>query len=301
MTNILNDFTSNWYALAIASALSLGLYDLCKKLAVAKNRVMPVLFWATLAGTIFMVGATVAGGNWHLFRCTWQEWLLVLLKSTIVAVSWIAGYFALHDLPISIAAPVRASAPVWAVCGGVLFFGERPSWMQLLGMAVVFTGYWLFSNVGRAEGFSWRNRGVRMVIAATLAGAGSALYDRFLMGTLRLDPNMVQLHFSIDLVALLGLAWLLQPRVAFMAEEQPFRWRWAIPAIGVLLIAADWLFFHAIAVPGSQIGVLSVLRRCSVAVSFLAGAWYFRERFLAKKSLALLFVIAGVIILGIFK
>lgn len=292
----------NWYLLILLSAVSLGLYDFCKKHGVAKNRVMPVLFFATLCGTVFMCAATLALGCWNdYFFCSFRDWILIFIKAAIVASSWIAGYFALHDLPISIAAPIRASAPMWTLLGGVLLFGERPRVLQLLGIAAVFCGYCYFNGICRLEGFTWRSRGVRMVVAATLIGAGSALYDRFLMRVMELNPNVVQLHFSLDLVIVIGLAWMLQRRVPFMHEEQPFRWRWSIPVIGVMLIIADWLFFHAVSMPGTQIGILAVLRRCSVVVSFLCGACYFHERELKRKSLALVFILLGVIILGLCK
>ena len=109
---------------------------------------------------------------------------------------------------------------------------------------------------------------------------------------------MVQFHFSIDLVLLLGAAWLLQKHIPFMKEDKPFQWRWSIPLIGILLIAADYFFFHALAAPNTQIGVLSVLRRTSVVVSFLCGAIYFREKGLRVKTAALALVLAGIVILA---
>ena len=178
-------------------------------------------------------------------------------------------------------------------------FRQSRYWLRLLGMALVFVAYFMFTNLGRKEGFSWRNRGVLMIIAATLIGAASALYDRFLMGTMKLDADMVQLHFSIDLLLVLGSAWALQRYLPFMQEEHSFKWRWSIVGIGVLLIVADWLFFHAIAQPDTQIGVLSVLRRCSVVVSFVTGAMVYREKRLGGKALALLLMLAGVIIIAL--
>jgi hypothetical protein len=45
----------SWYIPTIISALGLGLYDICKKHAVKENSVMPVLFLATLSGTVFFL------------------------------------------------------------------------------------------------------------------------------------------------------------------------------------------------------------------------------------------------------
>ena len=47
----LNLLQDNWFALILASALSLGCYDFCKKHAVTGNRVMTTLFFSTLCGS----------------------------------------------------------------------------------------------------------------------------------------------------------------------------------------------------------------------------------------------------------
>jgi transporter family protein len=292
----------SWVVLILCSALSLGFYDFCKKHAVNANHVMTTLFWATVAGSVIIVGAVFLSGNFRaLFFCPWREWWLILLKSAIVTTSWIAGYFALHDLPISIAAPIRASSPVWVALGGVCLFGERPSFPQLVGMAVVFAGYYLFNNIGHLEGFSWRSRGVKMVVAATLVGSASALYDRFLMHTLHLDANRVQLHFAIDLVFILGTILLVQRILPVLREETKFQWRWSIPAIGLFLAIADWTFFHATASPDAQIGILGILRRLSVVVSFALGVLILHEKHAKAKLGALVCILIGVVILGFFK
>ena len=295
-------FLDNWFALILGSALTLGCYDFCKKHAVNANHVMATLFWATLCGSVIIMGTAALSGNFReLFCCPWSEWWLILLKATIVSASWITGYFALHDLPISIAAPIRASSPVWVALGGVCIFGERPSLPQFLGMAVVFAGYYLFNNVGHLEGFSWRDRGVKMVVAATLIGSVSALYDRFLMHSMHLDANRVQLHFAIDLVLLMLGFLAIQKFTPLLHEEARFQWRWSIPAIGLFLALADWTFFHAVASPDAQIGILGILRRLSVVVSFALGAWLLKEKHIKDKLLALACILAGVFILGLSK
>ncbi len=288
-----------WLPLILLSALFLGIYDFSKKHAVSGNRVMPCLFLGTLCGTLFLMVVRLCQGNFlEMLCCSRELWCLTFLKSAIVAGSWIAGYFALHDLPISLAAPIRASSPLWVTLGGILLFGDCPTPLQGLGMVVVFGGYFLFTASGRREGFSWKSRGVWMIVAATLIGAASALYDKWLFGPRNLSPDQVQFHFSLDLVAILGTVWLFQRYLPFLKEHQPFQWRWSIPAIGILLIAADFFFFHALHAPGTQVGLLAILRRSSVAVSFACGAWYFHERDIPRKLLALALVVLGVLILS---
>lgn len=288
----------SWFSLIVVSALALGVYDLCKKHAVRDNSVMPVLFFATLCGSVFFLAATwLEGTAAASAACTARQWWLVFLKSAIVASSWTCAYYALRELPISIAAPVRATSPLWTFVGGMWLFHEVPSVGQGLAMLAIFCGYWWFSVLGRLEGFSWRrDRGMHLMLAATLLGAGSALYDKYLLATLAIPRQTVQFWFSVDLVLILGAAWLA--RSAF-GHQRPFQWRWSIPATGVLLIVADYAYFSAVSQPDVHIAVLSLVRRCSCLVTFVAGVCVFHEKNVARKAAALALILAGVVALAL--
>ena len=100
---------AGWMMPILGSALALGFYDLCKKHAVRNNTVMPVLFFATLTGTTLFVAASLASGRFaEIAACSSRDWWLIAAKSVLVGSSWTCVYYAMRDLPISIAAPVRA-------------------------------------------------------------------------------------------------------------------------------------------------------------------------------------------------
>ena len=286
-----------WLGLTLLSALLLAGYDLAKKHAVRANAVMPVLFLATLSGALFCVAALAAAGRLgaaaHLDPADHAR---VACKAVIVAASWICVFHAMRALPISIVAPIRGSAPLWTLAGAIVLFGEMPSWRRGAGMAAVLAGYALFSWAGRAEGIDFRrHRGVWLLALGTLLGAASALYDKHLLQGCRLPPDALQFWFSLWLVVLTGLAWMLQRGTGL--DPMPFAWRASIPVVGVALVLADWLYFHALAGPGVAISVVSLLRRSNVVVSFAVGARLFGEGNLRRKGLALAVILAGVVVL----
>jgi drug/metabolite transporter (DMT)-like permease len=90
---------------------------------------------------------------------------------------------------------------------------------------------------------------------------------------------------------------LLAGRRLMRIERTRFEWRWTVPATGILLAAADWLYFHGLAIPDVQISVGSLMRRFSVVITFVLGAVVFRERNLKRKGAALAAILAGVILL----
>lgn len=286
-----------WIPFILISAVLLAFYDTAKKHSVRDNGVMPVLFLATAFGAAaFMLALAVAGLLRDALMISPPHFWLVALKSLIVSASWVFVYYAMRALPLSVAAPIRASAPLWTLCGALFLFHEIPSPLQAFGMATVLAGYWLFSVAGQAEGIRFtRNTGVACAFAGTLLGAGSALYDKYLLRGCGIERNTMQVWFAIDLTVLLGAALLAQRAVGL--QRTRFEWRWTIPVVGVLLMAADWFYFGALGQAGVAISVLSLIRRSNAALSFAAGALVFRERNLRKKGAALVAILAGVALL----
>lgn len=286
-----------WIPLILISAVLLALYDTAKKHSVRDNGVMPVLFYATACGSTAFGLAIAASGHLRAALVVSSAFFwLIALKALIVSASWIFIYYALRALPLSIAAPIRASAPFWTLVGAIFFFREIPTPLQALGMATILAGYWLFSVAGQAEGIRFTHHvGVLYAFTGTLLGAGSALYDKYLLQNCGIERNTMQFWFAVDLVVILGLGLLIQ-RTAGLQRTR-FTWRWTIPLVGMLLMAADWFYFAALSEEGVAVSVLSLIRRSNVVLTFAAGALFFHERNLRRKGVALLAILAGVALL----
>lgn len=286
-----------WMPFILISAGLLACYDTAKKHSVRDNRVIPVLFLTNAFGTAAFVLALAAAGQLRgALTLAPGDFVRVAVKALIITASWILMFQALRALPLSIVAPIRATAPFWTILGAVLFFHEVPSAVQAAGMTAILAGYWLFSVAGKAEGIVFfKNRGALCAIAGTLLGALSALYDKHLLQECHIDRQAMQLWFSIDLTVIYGV--ILTARRLAGGHGEAFVWRWSIPAVGMLLIAADWFYFAALSEEGVAISVLSLIRRSSVVLSFAAGAIFFHERNLRKKAVALAAVLIGVALL----
>ena len=300
-------FFHMWLLLAIASSLFLGVYDIFKKMSVNNNAVLPVLLFATLTGALlftpFIILSTFIQGspnyNWYIPNASFYAHFLFFIKAVIVASSWILAYFAMKNLPITIVTPIRASSPVWTLLGAIIIFAERLTLWQWIGLIITLMAYYAFSLAGKKEGISFRkNRWVLFIILATLIGAASSLYDKYL--TANFDRVAMQAWFSVYLVVVLLPIVLIfwYPR---RKKLTPFRWHWAIPLIGTTLVVADFLYFYALSYQDSLISLISVIRRGSVVTSFFLGAAIFPgERNIIIKGSILIFILIGIgiIILG---
>ena len=286
-----------WTCWILASAVFLAFYDLAKKASVRENAVLPVLLLATVAGGgayVAVLGA--AGGIPAALDVSARDLSLICIKSAIVSTSWVLTYCALRSLPITIATPIRASAPAIVFIAAFFLYGEQPTIRQGLGITLVFAGYWAFSKAGKFEGIDFlRSRAVWLAIGGMCMSAVSSIWDKFILQKCAIPVETVQFWFQIGLVAIYAL--LLTGQRALRIDRRRFEWRWTIPATGILLAAADWLYFHGLAIPDVPISVGSLMRRFSVVITFLLGAVFFKERNLKRKGIALAAILTGVILL----
>jgi drug/metabolite transporter (DMT)-like permease len=293
----------SWVVAILLSALFLGLYDLCTKHAVQANAVTPVLFFSTLTGALVWSVLLGMDALWPgrlpamlvTDPLTWRQHLQLLLKSGIVAVSWVGTYFALKQLPLSLGSPIRATSPLWTLFGAILILGERPTWLETVGVLTTLASFVGLSLAGAREGvYFHRNKWIWLLIGGTLFGAVSSLYDKYLLGTLKFSVPTVQCWFSIYLVFLFApfaLGWKLR-----LWTRNEFHWRWSIPCIALALLVADYLYFSALRQPAALVAIVMSLRRASTLVAFAGGLYFFHEANGWKKLPAVIGILVGIVL-----
>ena len=226
-----------WLAFALLSAVLLGCYDVCQKHALRGNAVIPVpcittciccaLFLPGIVGS--GVGAIGEGSAYYIPGGTPAAHAFVVLKSCIVLSSWLCGYFAIKQLPLTIVGPINATRPVLTLLGAMLIYGERLNAWQWAGVVLAVASFYLLSRSGKREGISFaRNRHILLLVAAALVGAMRGLYDKYLLGPeasggAGLDRMFVQgwynLYQAAMMTAVLLVLWLPARR---RGEAQPF-------------------------------------------------------------------------------
>ena len=316
-----------WLAYAFLSAALLGCYDVCKKLALRHQAVVPVLFLNTFfCSLIFLVPVLGSAAGWigqgSLLYVPSQGWAVqryVVLKSLIVLSSWILGYYGMKYLPLTLVGPINATRPVMVLLGAMLFFGERLNLYQWVGVLLAIASFYLLSRSGRREGIDFRhNRWVACVVLAAVLGALSGLYDKYLMaapeaGGVGLNRMVVQSYYNFYQCLLMGLVLLGEYFLAGRRDEKSpgsgdalatggYR-LWSrssllpIVLVSLFLSVADFVYFYALSLDGAMVSIVSMVRRSSVVVSFLLGAWLFHERNLRSKAIDLALVLLGMVFL----
>jgi bacterial/archaeal transporter family protein len=283
-----------WILLALGSAAIIGFYEVLKKHALHNNAVIPVLYFATLTGSaVFLMVNYLHHPAYHL-TLSFHGHLLILLKALLVTATWILGFLGLKNLPISIAAPMSAVGPFFTLFGAIFFLNEHLTFFQLAGCIIMIASIFLFSNTAQKEGISiFRSRWVLALLVSALLGAVSSLYDKYLVP--RLGPNQVQFWFTFYLPVVMTpfMFVLWYPS----RKEDLYIWRWSVPFIGIFLVIADYLYFHAIVEKDALIAVIDALRRSNLVIAFLLGGMLFGEMNIRKKGVAICGVLTGVILI----
>ena len=292
-----------WVLLAFVSAFLLGCYDICKKKSLNGNAVIPVLFFNTLISSIIFIPFVLLsfftdvldGTVFYVPRVSFTTHSMVMLKSVIVLSSWLTGYFSVKNLPLTIVGPIKATQPMITLTGAIIIFGERLNMYQWTGVLLSILSFYLLSVSGKKEGINFsHNKWILYAVLSIIFGAISGLYDNYLMKSF--DVMTVQVWFNVYqfllMIPILMLLWY--PR---RKQTTRFSWKWSIVFISLFLAMADWVYFYALSFPDSMISIVSMIRRSSVLVTFIAGSILFQEKNVKNKAFDLFLVLLGMIFL----
>lgn len=295
-----------WMYLGLLSALFLGLHNLCKKHAVQGNEVFPVLLGTITAGFLLLLPFYLGSKfypeftkeiGFYITDIPWQNHALIVIKSMLMAGSWVLAYQALKHLPITIVTPIRSAGPFFTFIGAIFIYHERPNYWQWIGFFLIIFSVFLYSRIGKQEGINFKkNKWIFAIIGATFLGSSSGLYDKFLIQQVNLNPQTLQFWFCwytiLILLVILAITWF--PKAD---KRKAFKWRWSIPLVGILLQIADYFYFKALQDPDALIMLLSAIKRSQIIIAVVLGGIIFKEQNKRKKLVPLAGIMAGVFLI----
>ena len=308
-----------WVILAFLSALCLGFYDISKKVALRDGSVVDVLTASVLISSCILLvplllsrlaPSLMTETAFFVPALDLRGHLLTVLKSVIVLSSWLCAYLALKHLPISIVSPWQATRPMWTLIGAMLIFGERLNPWQWTGVLLAIGSIFVFqlsSSDFRLSSFDFRlstlsrprlRSNYYLALAlAILIGAGSGLYDKYIMRLY--DHNAVQVYYTLyQAVMMLVFCYIHHRR---HPSSPGFHITRLLPValISVFLVISDNVYMLALQDPDSMIAVVSTIRRGGTVIGFAYGLIFLKEKDPYKKVLCMLGILAGLICLAL--
>ncbi len=277
-----------WLWMSVCSAILLGVYDVVKKQSLKRNGVLYVLLGATALTALFLCPFLEAGAP--------KDHLALVFKAVLVTASWVSGLLGMKYLPITTVSTIKASRPVFVVAFSIILFGEKLNIWQWGGVVLVIAALYLLSVSSRKEGIKFTsNKGVACMAVSVLAGATSALYDKHILGYM--EPLFVQSWTNVYITVLLAICIFVKALKDGPEKRERFSWDWRLLVIAVLITASDMLYFFSLKDEGAMLSIISMLRRCSVVITFVLGAILFKEKRIKDKAIDLLVLLAGLTLL----
>jgi transporter family protein len=308
-----------WVILAFLSALCLGFYDISKKVALRDGSVVDVLTASVLISSCILLvplllsrlaPSLMTETAFFVPALDLRGHLLTVLKSVIVLSSWLCAYLALKHLPISIVSPWQATRPMWTLIGAMLIFGERLNPWQWIGVLLAIGSIFLFSfhslphHGGTGRGFSLPLHGEAgggsyylALALAILIGAGSGLYDKYIMRLY--DHNAVQVYYTLYQAVMMIIFCYIHHRRHPSSPGFHITRLLPVALISVFLVISDNVYMLALQDPDSMIAVVSTIRRGGTVIGFAYGLIFLKEKDPYKKVLCMLGILAGLICLAL--
>ncbi len=301
-----------WVILAFLSALCLGFYDISKKVALRDGSVVDVLTASVLISSCILLvplllsrlaPSMMTETAFFVPTLDLRGHLLTVLKSVIVLSSWLCAYLALKHLPISIVSPWQATRPMWTLIGAMLIFGERLNPWQWIGVLLAIGSIFLFqlsSSDFRLSTLSRPRLRSNYYLALALAiiiGAGSGLYDKYIMRLY--DHNAVQVYYTLYQAVMMIIFCYIHHRRHPSSPGFHITRLLPVALISVFLVISDNVYMLALQDPDSMIAVVSTIRRGGTVIGFAYGLIFLKEKDPYKKVLCMLGILAGLICLAL--
>lgn len=290
-----------WMLFGVSAGVILGFYDYWTKKAMDQNTVVAVVFWSSLFGALawgvaFLPMTEPFGFYVDISETTWRQQGIIMLKGVAMTLSWLLAYYSVRELPMSFSGAVRASGPLWTMVGGLFLFGELLTPLQLTAVIVSVMAYYGLSQIGRKEGIrvlhSWP---MFMMLAATILSAMTTVYDKFIVQSLNLPIYNIQAYSAVHRFILAGLIFAIASHK--QKASLPIRWTLYVPLVGLSWVAAELVYFFAIAEPEANVTYLSIFRRTSLVVGFGLSIWLIGESNVRYKSIAISLIVVSTVVL----
>lgn len=319
----------------------MGFYDVSKKRALQRGDVLTVLAGSVCISALMLClplllsrlsPEMMENTMFYVPKIGARGHLLIFAKSCIVLSSWVFAYISVKYLPLSVVSPMQATRPMWTLVGAMLIFGERLNGWQWAGVVCALGSIFLFSlankphkeirssdrtiedvphtsqptnnsNAGHLNTSNSTRKYYLCLLLAILIGAGSGLYDKYMMR--HYDHNAVQVYYTAYQALMMLVIWLCNRWKTRYASEGTShsiinrRLLLPVACISLFLVLSDYVYMLALSDPSSMIAVVSTIRRGGTIIPFLYGILILKEPNAGKKLACLTGVAIGLLCLAL--
>lgn len=228
----------------------------------------------------------------------WQNMLACCLLSVVGNVFLVS---AMHLGDLSVLGPINAYKAVISLLVGIVVLGEMPSWLGLVGIGLIVVGSYVVLSKGRGTGWSWAlftQPEVRLRIIALVC---SGIDGVFLKRAIQLSSPGTAFFCWCWLGFILSLIWLgitqwksSSTQLRLLIRQWP-TYLVLFACVGFMQLATN------IAFSTLQVGYALALFQTSALLSVFFGYRFFNETGIVRKLIGALVMVAGAILIVLFR
>ena len=288
-----------WFLLSIVSALFSSATSLLEKKVLLKEHALA--FSSTLAFWVFLL-------NIPLFIIFNHAGIPPLLPLGIIAITAILGGTAflfitesVIHMEVSEISPLIAIGPAITALFGFAFLGEILTLPQIAGIIIIMFGIYILELKDRSHLLApfkalVKGRYVHFVFVALLLCACTDVLGKIVLSKYGFLPGTYLFYYQM-FTAMFFLIIVIFKRKHMNVELPKTRMDiWLIILIAILTIT--YRFTHLSAMKLAPIGIAIAVFRSSTVITTILGGRIYKEKDIARKLLAALIVIGGVILIA---
>jgi drug/metabolite transporter (DMT)-like permease len=225
--------------------------------------------------------------------------LSVLVALPFESAAFVLYMKAIKASPLSLTLPFLSFTPIFIILTGWLVLGESVSIPGLLGILAIVSGAYVLnlshvkSGVFAPFRAIFREKGSRLMIVVSLIYSVTSVLGK--LAVLHSDPFFfgVVYYVAFTLFMLAFLPFVDGAQVKNLVKS---------PRVGVVIGAftALEIFSHMKAVSLVQVAYMISVKRTSLLIGVLYGAWLFHEERISERLAGAAIMVAGVALIGWF-
>ncbi|MBU0535679.1 MAG: EamA family transporter [Nanoarchaeota archaeon] len=281
-----------WYVLVLMSAFIFGISEVVKKKMLEKHHTMDFITTYFIVSFAFIM---VLLPKVNFYQST-EAWALIILKSSLLAISAFIIFRLLRHHDISEIEPLKNLSPMFLLVIGFLLLGESPKSINILGIALLILGAYVIEADHKIINLKeplkiFKEKKVIYLLVYLIFISFCAVIDKFVIRTVDIYSYYF-MQMMIIAAIFMGIKMMKKGGLSNVKKAFAQDWPGIIMAC-LLLIVSDMLYLQAIALPTTLIVLVIPIRRLSTFVSALVGGELFHEKGLRMKLTACMIMIAG--------
>lgn len=287
-----------WFFIALLSAILSAVAAITQKKVLFNRSALEFSFLLSVVNLILSIPFFFAINYSHLNSA---NMLVLFIKSVIGVGAFLCVMTALKNLNISNALPLLALTPGFVAVFAFLLLGESLKSTEVIGLAGLVVGTYILESKSLKDilfplNVFFKSKYHRYILLALFLFTASSIMDKLLLIRMNLTPialTAIQHFYFAVLFAVVYLFYYYRNRpskISFKGNDI-----WWIILISILTIG--YRYTQIVSISMASVALVLAVKRTSVFWATIIGGRIFKEENLLKKTLAVIFIVVGTILI----